>query len=115
MQDQYIEAFRYSILLDLCEGCQCFTSFWPVVHNLAMITSPPVPVGEVQAGDIGHTVDGSKPSWNEGMLDHRVAGVPVDPHSIEEAENIIESYLMQAWLAMLSFHDNTIGIGLQDA
>ena len=49
------------------------------------------------------------------MLDHRVAGGPIDPHSIEEAENIIESYLMQAWVAMLSFYDSLIVIALQDA
>ena len=30
------------------------------------------------------------------MLSHHVPGLPVDPHSIEEAENIIESFLMQA-------------------
>ncbi len=64
-----------------------------------------MPAGEVQAGDIGQAVDSPKGSWNGGMLDHRVAGAPVDPHSIEEAENIIESYLMQAWLATLTFDD----------
>ena len=46
--------------------------------------------------DIGQTVDSPKAGWNEAMLDHRVPGVRIDPHSIEEAENIIESFLMQA-------------------
>ena len=70
---------------------------WPSVN-----LSSHVPAGEGQAGDIGRTIDSPKGSWNEGMLDHRVAGGPIDPHSIEEAENIIESYLMQACLAILT-------------
>ena len=69
-----------------------------------------MPAEEMQAGDIGQAVDSPKGSWNEGMLDHRVAGAPVDPHSIEEAENIIESYLMQAWPATLTCTDRLMHV-----
>ena len=74
-----------------------------------------MPAGEVQAGDIGQAVDSPKPGWNEGMLDHRVVGVPVDPHSIEEAENIIESYLMQACLATFKSGSKLVEAPLWDA
>lgn len=37
----------------------------------------------------------TKSTWDESMLDHRVPGLAVDPHSIEEAENIMESFHMQ--------------------
>jgi hypothetical protein len=37
----------------------------------------------------------TKATWNDSMLDHRVPGLAVDPHSIEEAENIIDSFHMQ--------------------
>ena len=45
--------------------------------------------------NIGQT-PGSPSKWDSSMLSHHVPGLPVDPHSIEEAENIIESFLMQA-------------------
>ena len=74
-----------------------------------------MPAGEVQAGDIGQAVDSPKLGWNEGMLDHRVVGAPVDPHSIEEAENIVESYLMQACLATFTPDSSLIEAALQGA
>ena len=45
-------------------------------------------------------IPGSPTKWDSSMLSHHVPGLPVDPHSIEEAENIIESFLMQASLLL---------------
>ncbi len=47
------------------------------------------------------------------MLNHHVPNLAVDPHSIEEAENIVESFHMQVCCVPFALHHASYGLAIR--